>query len=188
YPDRRLSADDMGPHAREARWVTPELSLTLAALALLDSLSVGTLLIPLFFLLPPRLPLGRVLLYLATIGTFYALVGMLLMLGATSILETYQSIFDTTAGTVVQLVLGVGLLITSFLIPTKPKEGAEGGRPGRLVRWRTAALEGPRASAVVLVALGAGLIEVATMLPYLGAIGLLANSPLDLPSRLLVLL
>lgn len=169
--------------------MTSELSLTLAALALVDSLSVGTLLLPIFFLIAPRLRVGRVLLYLATIAGFYALVGVLLLFGASTLLETFEGVLETPVALGIQLVVGAGLLLASFLVPTKPKEGDDpAGRPGRLARWRAAALEGPRPGVVMVLALGAGLIEVATMLPYLGAIGLLSNSPLDLPTRILVLL
>src|SRR5690606_37357365 len=116
--------------------VTPELSLTLAALALVDSLSIGTLLIPVFFLVAPRVRVGRVLLYLATIAGFYAIVGVVLLLGASTLLETFQGALDTPVALVLQLVAGAVLLVVSFLIPTKPKEGVEVGRTGRLARWR----------------------------------------------------
>src|SRR5690606_14138964 len=92
---------------------------------------------------------------------------------------------DTAPALVVQLVLGGGLLAVAFLMPTKPKE--PGSAPGRLARWRERALEGPRATAVVVVALAAGLLELATMLPYLGAIGLLSTASVGVPERLLVL-
>lgn len=45
------------------------LPVTLLVLALVDSLSIGTLLIPLFLLVAPgRVRAGRVLLYLATVA------------------------------------------------------------------------------------------------------------------------
>lgn len=165
--------------------MTLELLLTLGGLALVDSLSIGTLLIPVFFLIAPRLRAGRMLLYLATIAGFYLVVGIVLMLGAQAAFTALGDVVDSTAGRVVQLVLGVGLLVTSFLIPTKPKEGAG---PGRLSRWRDGALEGRRASVVMAVAIGAGLVEVATMLPYLGAIGLMTAAPITVPTRALLLL
>jgi hypothetical protein len=50
---------------------------TMLLLALIDSLSIGTLLIPIFFLLTPgRAPAGKLLAYLATIAGFYFVVGL----------------------------------------------------------------------------------------------------------------
>lgn len=166
--------------------VTGELLLSLTGLALVDSLSVGTLLIPLFFLVAPRLREGRLLLYLATIAGFYLVVGVVLLLGAGVAVTALGDALDSTAGYGIQLALGVGLLLGSFLIPTKPRESLD-GRPGRLTRWRERALEGPRATGLVVVALAAGVLEVATMLPYLGAVGLLTAAPVEPLARVAIL-
>lgn len=162
-----------------------DLLLTLGGLALVDSLSIGTLLIPLFFLVAPRLRPGRLLLYLATIAGFYLVVGIVLLLGAGAALAALGAGLESPVATWVQLVLGAGMLVGSFLIPTKPKEGQ--ARPGRLTHWRERALEGPRATGVVVIALAAGLVEVATMLPYLGAVGLLTGSSLEPVARVAAL-
>jgi Protein of unknown function (DUF2910). len=167
--------------------VSPELLATLAGLALLDSLSVGTLLIPVVFLIAPRLRAGRMLLYLATIALFYLAAGVALLLGAGGVLTLLGDGIDSPVTLWIQLVLGVALLVGSFLVPTKPREGAEDAAPGRVARWRDAALHGPRAVVVIGVAVAAGLLEVATMLPYLGAIGLLTTSETDPATRILLL-
>ena len=160
--------------------MTLELLIQLAALALVDSLSVGTLLIPVFFLIAPRLRAGRMVTYLLTIAAFYLMTGIALMLGATAALAALQGVLESTVGYTIQLVLGVALLVGSFLIPTKPREGRA---PGRLTRWRDAALDGPGLLAVVGVALGAGLVELATMVPYLGAVGLMSAADIDVATR-----
>ncbi|MDR5699180.1 GAP family protein [Agromyces aerolatus] len=209
--------------------MTIELGLTLAALALVDSLSIGTLLIPLFFLVAPgRVRAGRVLLYLGTIAVFYFAVGIALTAGAGVIVEGAAGALETPAARWLQLVIGGALLAGSFFIGRKqPAEspavraraagtratvsdarvaatsggetvgretaGGEtvgGGsddsgatpagprRPGRLARWRERAMgDGPPAI-VVGLALGAGLIELATMLPYLGAVGMITAAGL----------
>ncbi|WP_194410105.1 GAP family protein [Microbacterium cremeum] len=56
--------------------------------------------------------------------------------------------------------------------------------PTRLTRWRDRLLA-PEVSgaAVMAVAVGAGLVEVATMLPYLVAMGMLAEAPIAMPVR-----
>lgn len=156
--------------------MTPELLLTLGALALVDSLSIGTLLIPLFFLVAPgRVRAARLLLYLATIALFYFAVGVLLTTGASALFGDLGSALETPAAYVVQLVLGAGLLIASFFIGRKKGEDAG---PGRLSRWRERALGERGGATLVLLALGAGLLEVATMLPYLGAVGLITAAEL----------
>lgn len=195
------------------------LPLALAFLALLDGLSIGTLLIPVFLLLSPsRLRAGRILLYLATIAVFYLVVGMLFLWGLVNVVDVAGDALASPAGRIVRLVVGIGLLITSFLIPTSSKSRAsvdavagehgtatfgtatrEHGtpasaaagetdaaspRPGRLTRWRDRLLD-PQTSrlTVMAVAIAAGLVEVATMLPYIVGMTMIADSPLDLPLR-----
>lgn len=150
-----------------------ELLATLAALALVDSLSIGTLLIPIFFLVAPgRVRAGRVLLYLGTIAVFYLLVGLALTAGADAALSGLGAALETPAARVAQLVIGAGLFAVSFWIGRKRLAEAQ-SKPGRLDRWRDRAMGDGSVGIVVALALGAGLIEVATMLPYLGAVGLI---------------
>lgn len=152
----------------------------LLVLALLDSTSFGTLLIPIWFLLAPGRPAtGRMLIFLGTVATFYLVVGVALLLGLDAFLGQVGGWLEHPAVAGGQLVLGVGLFIWSFFIGRRKDGGS-----GRVSRWRERALgqqgNGGVASLVTL-ALGAALLEVATMLPYLGAIGLLTTSGLPLP-------
>ncbi|WP_424464215.1 GAP family protein [Pseudoclavibacter helvolus] len=190
--------------------MSTELLLSLLGLALVDSLSAGTLLIPIFFLLAPgRVRLGRILTYLATIAVFYFLVGLLLTAGASVFLENATALLETPAASVVQMVIGAALLAVAILMPTKPKApaptptgvgtaralttpDARGGAaqsppPGRLARWRERALAGGTPATVMVLALAAGLVELATMLPYLAAVGLLTGSGLGLGGSSLLL-
>lgn len=191
------------------------LGLSLTVLALLDGLSIGTLLIPVFLLLAPRLRGGRVLLYLVTIAAFYLVVGVLVTLGLVNLVEAGQGFLNSTPGRIVRLVVGAGLLVASFAIPTREKAQAReaeraheriasGLGPssradaadvlapvpspapagGRLSRWRDRLLaESASPVNVMAVALAAGLLEVATMLPYLVGMGLVAEAGLDGPLR-----
>lgn len=164
------------------------LALSLAALALIDSLSIGTLLIPLFLLLDPGgVRAGRVLLYLATIAGFYLLVGVLATAGLLSVADSVSAALSSPSGLTAQLVVGVALLVGSFFIGRK-KDSAGGAPGGRLSRWRGTLLS-PRAPAAAIagVALAAGLLEVATMLPYLAAMGLMAEAGLEPGIRMAVL-
>ncbi|MEU4388672.1 GAP family protein [Promicromonospora sp. NPDC023805] len=183
----------------------------LAVLALIDSTSFGTLLIPVWLLMSPgRVRVGRMLLYLGSIAGFYALVGLAILLGAGALSDTLSTLSDTRPFLIAQLVLGVALFAWSFKLdpvggkkPTEPAAGAavpgatadgaapagaangqvaappatEPGRAGRLSRWRERVLSSESGSgrALAALAIGAGLVEVATMLPYLAALGLIGT-------------
>lgn len=162
----------------------------LAVLALIDSTSFGTLLIPLWFLLTPgRVRVRPMLTFLGTVAAFYLVVGLALVAGADAVLSRGAQALDHPAVAVAQLVLGVGLLVASFFIDRKGPDGER--RPGRVLRWRDRAMgegEGSGSSrALVGLALGAAVLEVATMLPYLAAIGLLTTADLPVLQRSAVL-
>ncbi|QTX03640.1 GAP family protein [Agromyces archimandritae] len=241
--------------------MAPELLATLGVLALVDSLSIGTLLIPVFFLIAPgRVRAVRMLGYLGTIAVFYFLLGLALAGGAGVLLTDAAAVFELPGVRVAQLVIGAGLLVWSFFIGGKKQETlpradaasapptavpepveraqagpwgprvdaewmprvdagprpdsaahgeagragerrgasvhrhphpANGGAPanggGRLARWRDRAMGDGPASTVVVLALAAGLIEAATMLPYLGAVGIITASGADAATAALVL-
>ncbi|MGZ3145550.1 GAP family protein [Lentzea chajnantorensis] len=141
------------------------LLLALAGLALLDSTSIGTLFVPIWLMLAPgRLRVGRFAVYLGTITVFYFVVGIGLVLGAAQVLEH----LDGRVALWVQLVIGVGLFVVSFRFDSKKKTDTT--KWTRRVGGSTAALVG--------VALLAGVVELATMLPYLGAIGMMSAADL----------
>lgn len=193
----------------------------LAILALVDGLSVGTLLIPVFFLIAPGRPkVSRILLYLGTITAFYLVVGVLFTLGLVNIVDTGRSFLESTSGRVAMLVVGAVMLVSALCMPTprarrKKAEAAyaervrefqaaggvpgaggstpAGARPlpdgpeyssGRIVRWRERLLaDGTAPAAVMAVALAAGLVEVASMLPYLIGMTMIADAPIGMPGR-----
>lgn len=193
----------------------PALPLTLAVLALVDSLSVGTLVIPLLLMLAPRLRPGRIVLYLVVIATFYLAVGAAALAGFEAIADGARALLESTPGRIAQLLVGVALLVGSFFIgsgdkaarsatvPAQPvaahampgtsslagpDAAAPVARPGRIARWRDRLVgDDAHAGVVVVVALGAGVVELATMLPYLAAMGALVDSPLAFEGRLLAL-
>lgn len=202
------------------------LPAALGLLALLDGLSVGTLLIPVFFLIAPGRPrVGRIILYLGTITLFYLAVGVLFTLGLVSVVDVGREFLDSTAGQTVLFVVGLGMLGAGILmgvsdartrkagatvsgVPeagdaqaaalarTQPGEhpaghsGGSGSRRsgGRILAWRDRLLA-PHTSrgTVIAVALAAGLVEVATMLPYLIGMTMLANSPMSMSLRIVLL-
>jgi hypothetical protein len=162
----------------------------LVVLALVDSTSFGTLLIPVWMLLAPRVRAGRVLLFLATVVVFYYAVGVALLLGIDAVVGLVDgaggALADNRPLALAQLVVGVGLFLWSWPLERRAKERQGPGPRAR--RWREALQgEGVPARTTVGVALLATVLEVATMLPYLAAMGLVSRSDLDRPLQLVVL-
>src|SRR5690606_33465234 len=104
----------------------------LVVLALVDSTSFGTLLVPVWLLLAPgRLRAGRVLAYLATGAVAYLAVGVVVVLGAGAFLDRFGAALDSRAATIVQLLLGIGLFALSFRFDSKraARRAARDGDP-----------------------------------------------------------
>jgi len=167
----------------------PALLGALALLALVDSTSFGTLLIPTWLLLAPgRLRPGRILIYLATVAGFYLLVGIALLTAAATAMPQLMTLAATPAFLWAQLIAGAALLVGSFFIGGKRKRTG----PGRFARWRERAVtdvagDGGTLLPLMGLAVAAAAVEVASMLPYLVGIGLLSTSEFDAATRLLVL-
>ncbi len=162
----------------------------LVLLALVDSTSVGTLLLPVWMLLAPRVRAGRVVLFLATVVVFYSAVGVALLLGIDIVVALAAgaggALADNRPLAVAQLAVGAALFLWSWPLERRAKERQGPGPRAR--RWRAALQgEGVPARTTVGIALVATVLEVATMLPYLAAMGLLSRSDLDRPLQLLVL-
>ena len=152
----------------------------LVVLALIDSTSFGTLLIPIWLMLAPGLlKPSRLLIFLGTVAAFYFALGLLLTAGVTAFSDQIEEALDTTPVQIVQLALGIALLVLAFRIGHR-KGGDEGGR---IAHWRHSAMsEGGSTRALMSLALGAAVLEAASMVPYLAAIGLLSTSDLSWPA------
>lgn len=161
----------------------------LVVLALVDSTSFGTLLIPLWMLLAPRVRAGRVLLFLGTVVVFYYLVGVVLLLGLGAAAgvggDLAASLGESRPFLVAQAAVGIGLFAWSYRLEARAK-AAEGESP-RARRWRELLQGGSTARTTVAIALTATALEVATMLPYLAATGIITRSDLPTSGRLAVL-
>jgi hypothetical protein len=157
------------------------LLLGLVVLALLDSTSIGTLFVPVVLMLTPgRLRAAPLLGYLVTIAVFYLALGVVLALGAGPLLGRLGSSLGDT-GYWLELAAGVALFALSYRFD--PKRRQDHGK-----KWTERvhkSVESPRA--LMVLALTAGLIEAATMFPYLGAIALLAGSGVGTAGTLAVL-
>ena len=153
---------------------------TLVVLALVDSTSFGTLLIPIWLMLAPgRLRPGRILVFLGTVAAFYLVLGLLLVAGVASFADELSDAFDTRPVQIAQVVVGAALLAAGLWVGRR----AGSGGSGRLMRWRERAV-GDEGSVrgLMTLALTAALIEAASMVPYLAAIGLIGTSDLRGPA------
>lgn len=156
---------------------------TLLALALVDSMSFGTLLIPVWLLMTPgRVRVGRVLLFLLTVTATYFLIGLTLLAGATALIDRFNGLQASDAFLIGQLMVGLGLFVISIRMDSKgararAAERAANGE-GRIARWRAKAMgegvDSARSTAALMaLAATAVLAELATMIPYLAAIGII---------------
>ncbi|WP_043635857.1 GAP family protein [Nonomuraea candida] len=150
-------------------------------LALLDTLSVSTIAIPVWFLLMPRgLRIGYVFGYLFFVAIGYLFLGLLLLTVFSAVHDELRSALNSPAGDQAMSVAGVILLLIAVWYGLLRRERRGSGRLGR---WREIAVgESATPRGLVIVAALAVLIEVATMFPYLAAIGRLGRS--DLPWHL----
>lgn len=156
----------------------------LAGLALVDSTSIGTLVLPLVLLLAPRVHVGRYALYLATVAGFYFVVGLVLVFSAGALAEAAGGLMEVKAVRQAQLILGIGLLaygvVGDKLLAWWHRRSGTPEGPGRAARWRDR-LVGPDADPRVVVATGlaAGTLELAGMLPFLAGVGLITRADLS---------
>lgn len=167
--------------------------LGLVVLALVDSTSMGTLVIPLILLVVgeggARRVSGRTLLYLAVIGVFYLLLGVALLAGLLPLMERLGHLLAAPQTMVLLAAAGAALLWWSFRLDPKAIAKRGGDPEASARRWTARARRASgRPSALVPLALGAGLIEAASMIPYLAALGIIADMGIGLPRGALVLL
>lgn len=149
--------------------------IPLIGLALVDSLSVGTLVIPLTLLLRwGRLRTIPYATYLGTITVAYFALGITLMLGFAGIGPIITEATQTDWAPWVTLVLGAALALFGIVAPNprKPEPG-ETNLPTDTTKMQKATRAG--LAGMVSLALGAAVIEAATMLPYLAAIGIMQS-------------
>ena len=158
----------------------------LLVLALVDSTSMGTLVIPVILLVVgeggARRVAGRTLLFLAVIGVFYLLLGIALLAGLLPLMDSSGHLLAAPPVQVVLALIGVVLVVCSFRLD--PKAVAKrGGDPEAAARkWtRRARRASGRPSLLIGLALIAGLIEAASMIPYLAALGIIATNQMPEP-------
>jgi len=159
--------------------------LALPLLALADSTSIGTLVIPVLLLLAPGRPsFGRMLAYLAVVAGLYFAIGLALLGVVDAAAAALQSPQAYTAGVILEALVGVLLIAFALWRSRRPKQPTS----DKMRSWRERALE-PNAPLRPLftLAVSAVAIEAASMLPYIGAIALISRAGLPIgESTLLV--
>lgn len=110
--------------------MTPETFVQLGVLALIDSTSIGTLVIPVWLLMrrDAGRTTGKVATYLGAVGVFYFAIGLLLLSGAAGLARVLgggaASVFELPAVQVLMVAAGAGMLIWSF-----KDTSLKGGKP-----------------------------------------------------------
>ncbi|WP_051297679.1 GAP family protein [Brevibacterium album] len=162
--------------------MTSALALSILGLALFDSTSAGTSLVPLWLLLAPgRVRSGRIAAYLVTLAGAYFAGGVLVALIARPVLGFLTGVLEGWSPVTAPLVLaGLGLLTAGMGALMLTRTFAQAARliPSQLQDWRRRTLEADSARGIMGVALIAFAVEFTGMLPYLGAIALLTGTDL----------
>ena len=194
------SADALPRCARQAGRMSLALAGSLVVLALIDSTSIGTLVLPIWLMLQRgRLLAGRITTFLLVVALFYWVMGLVLLAGAVTFEEDITAFVMSTPGAWARLIVGIALFVAAWLIPGKKaavarqqaRKRGEYVPQGRLEQWRERAMTGrhSRGSVLALGALAvlAASAEIPTMLPYLAGIGLLSAADLSNSAQALVL-
>ncbi|WP_035811980.1 GAP family protein [Jiangella gansuensis] len=148
--------------------------LPVYGLALLDTLSPATIGISVYVLLTARERAARLLFtYLATVAAFYFCLGSALMLGLGAVVDSLGDVLDNRAGYLVQAAIGAALFAASWFVPRKKDADPAGRQERRMSRAHNA-------PAMIGLGVTTGLLEAATALPYLAAIGIMTSA--DLPA------
>lgn len=171
------------------------LALQLGVLALVDATSAGTLFIPIALLLAPLVRARTVAIYLATVALFYFGLGLILLTVGATLAPLLAGLQQQRAFLIGQLVLGLALFALSYRYSEERVAARRAQRAGdtltrgsRVDRMKDAVIGAdPRAAAVIALGIGAAVIEAASMLPYLAAIGLLSAAPMPGGQRALIL-
>lgn len=143
----------------------------LAGLALVDSIGVGTLAVPLWMMLRPSFRAGVVLLHLCVLGLLYLGVGIAVWAASDGLRVAIPG--DAW----IRLAVGVVILLVGVVCDRRRRvpSSAWWTRPPGSVRG------------VVLLAVAVGAVEVATMLPYFSAIAIVGDADLGRLSSVSIL-
>lgn len=138
-------------------------------LALLDSLSIGTLVIPLALIIRWRtVKTPALTVYLSTVAAVYFLLGIAILLGFSGLSTFPKQFTQTSFFPWITLILGVALAGFGVFART-PRKPNPGEMPKQVPNPRNGV------SGMLALGLGASLTEAATMLPYIAAMGIISS-------------
>ncbi|SEF12323.1 GAP family protein [Jiangella alba] len=150
--------------------------LPVYGLALLDTMSPATIGISIYLLLTAGSRTPRLLFsYLATVALFYFVLGTALMAGLGAVVDSLGDAANGRTAYLIQAGIGAALFVGAWFVPTKKKDDGDGGsgrRERRAGRVQTV-------PAAVGLGVTTGLLEGATALPYLAAIGIMTSNELS---------
>ena len=166
--------------------------LALLVLALIDATSMGTLVIPVILLVTGEggalRVAGRTLLYLGVIGLFYLALGIGLLTGLLPLLDVISPWLGSAPVMFLLALAGLGLVIWSFHIDPAAIRKRGGDPEASARRWTDRARRASgRPTLLIGLALLAGVIEAASMIPYLAAMGIIAEMGIGIAQGSLVL-
>ena len=153
----------------------PEL-IALAGLALVDCINPSAIVATLY-LLSAANPGRKIVTYVAGVFTAYLTFGVLLMLGLDALFTRWSDFFWSPTAYAVQGIVGLLMLVYSFLADAKPKTN-------RLER-----LSGVTGLAAIFVlGMAITVAELTTALPHLAAVGILTSMDAPFVLRLAILM
>ena len=181
---------------RELTQISGHDQIMFAVLALLDATSAGTLAIPAVLLLLSGRSRGlgaratalRVLGYLGIIAVFYWALGLALLAGLQALLAPVAAVLEQRAGAAALVVVGAVLVLLSWWLDPAEIRRRGGDPEASMRRWIDRADRVVSSwRGVALLALAAGLVEAATMIPYLAAIAGMGRYDLGPASSVLLI-
>ncbi|RLY94509.1 hypothetical protein CWC38_10960 [Kocuria tytonicola] len=151
--------------------------LPLIGLALLDSMSLGTLVIPLVLVIARRrVDVAPLAFYFATVLLIYFALGVAIALGFDILSDVASHLWASAPAQWFKLIAGIGLLLFGVLAPDPAKRSRPRPAPRSL-----------HPGAMIALGAGASLTEAATMVPYLAANGIITAMDIGWPARLVLL-
>ncbi|WBL19057.1 GAP family protein [Citricoccus sp. NR2] len=169
--------------------MTAPLAFLIIGLALIDSTSLGTSLIPLWLLLSPgRLSKTRIGSYLLTLTLAYFAMGLAVAAGAASLFNAFQSWISSAPDALLvggQTTIGALIIAFGLTLLIRNLRGVEMDSGNSLFRWRNEAMTAGSSRGLVRLALLVFGIEFATMVPYVGAIVAMTDAEMTAESIVL---
>lgn len=168
--------------------MTLALALGLIGLAAIDSTSIGTLYIPIWLMLAPgRVRAGRIMAYLGIVAGAYFLIGLAILLGADAAFTALGGAWERGGPLDTPLVNGAMVALGLAMLGYSVVPGRKAAGPSRLTRWRDRAVSTGTLGAVAGLGIVSVALELATMLPYLAAMALIAAADLGWTGRVAAL-